>query len=134
MQNMKTSQKQTPLAELLVCLWDVFMLTGGASYVTSDLDEGEGGARGEGFVLVLHLVAQVLLDAPLLKHHLLALGAEQHAGGHRHRHRILRLGLGGGADGVEVSMNRTQEIIKGYMYICYVPQCLSKRTHKRGRE
>ena len=62
--------------------------------MTSDLDEGEGGARGEVFVLVLHLEAQVLLDALLVKDLLLAFGAEQDPRGDGHRHRVLRLGLG----------------------------------------
>lgn len=59
-------------------------------------DKGERRPRGEGFVLMLDLVPQVLFYSFLLKHLLLALGAEQHAGGNCNGDGVLGLGLKGG--------------------------------------
>lgn len=58
-----------------------------------NLDEGESGSRGEGLILVLNLVSQVLLHSLLLKHLLLALGPKQDPRGDGDGHCVLWLWL-----------------------------------------
>lgn len=58
-----------------------------------NLDEGEGRSRGEGFVLVLDLVPQVLLHSLLLEHLLLPLGPKQDPRGDGDGDGVLRLRL-----------------------------------------
>lgn len=77
--------------------------------MTFHLDEGEGGSRGEGFVLVFDLVPQILLHAFLLKHPLLQLGAEQDARRDRHGHGVLWLWLRGRKKKTENTMDNGYE-------------------------
>lgn len=58
-----------------------------------NLDEGESGSRGEGFILVFNLVSQVLLHSFLLKHLLLALSPKQDPRGNSDGHCVLWLWL-----------------------------------------
>lgn len=59
----------------------------------TNLDEGEGWSRGEGFVFVLDLVPQVLLHSLLLEHLLLPLGPKQDPRGDGDGDGVLRLRL-----------------------------------------
>lgn len=59
----------------------------------SHLDEGEGGPRGKGLMLVFNLVPEVLLHSLLLEHLLLLLGPEQDPGRHGDGHCVLWLRL-----------------------------------------
>ena len=51
----------------LFAVWDDF-----------DLDEGESGSGGKGFILMFDLVSQILFNALLLEHLLLPLSSKQH--------------------------------------------------------